>query len=757
MGTTATILIALLALLVVVPLLVVVVLYAVVPVFKALGWLLARIAKYIGVTLADIARAIGAIVMVIVLLPIIAANAVIARWAGVMHFAKAAERECRVFVAALYRVVIAHPLELVGLAALTEGLEQRLPELMATAPAPDGPSRRQTQFEGYTIVGTLQGGGSGSRVYIAQPTPARRASLERSGHFDIDRVVIKSFSLSDGSTLPQIIRENRALPAASRLGLILEHELTPDRFHYVTRFVHGESLTLTTQRLHDLAGADGLNGDTLRQAVSLVADLTGTLERYHASGLWHKDVKPDNIIVHDGVAHLVDFGLITPLRSSITLTTHGTEYFRDPEMVRMALRGAKVHEVDGVRFDIYAAGAVLYSLIENSFPAHGGLSQIRKRCPEALRWIVRRAMADYDKRYASAHEFREDVLSVLDAPDPFVLKPADLPSVQAALQEGEAAPTSNEPLPLGPDPLELGAPRVGARVQPAPLKDPALSAPLSGPALTSGTPEIRVTSWLTGGYTWVEADPLAVPDSTMRKASEYGREREQARRARARLSPDRRAWWQPHPTAQAVGIAVALLVMIVGGVLSYVFLRNADSIEQGVEMLRKNGVISDRPGLVIDLSQAPRASIRVLSERTRDESGPDRTNTVAVVVTDKGTWPESVQPQAERWIAELQRRGFTLRSELPPDVRPEGIDPASEQAATLRTLLAEVDPESAEAECVLRTWLTEHTDVALVVWFSADGERMPWVVLAPWGPTAQQRVGAAVRAIDPSSENTTKD
>ena len=37
----------------------------------------------------------------------------------------------------------------------------------------------------------------------------------------------------------------------------------------------------------------------------------------------------------------MDFGLVTPLRSAMTLTTHGTEYFRDPEMVRMALKGVK--------------------------------------------------------------------------------------------------------------------------------------------------------------------------------------------------------------------------------------------------------------------------------------------------------------------------------------------------------------------------------------------------------------------------------
>ena len=48
-------------------------------------------------------------------------------------------------------------------------------------------------------------------------------------------------------------------------------------------------------------------------------------------------------------AHLVDFGLLSRLRSAMTLTTHGTEYFRDPEMVRMALRGVKVHEVRAPR------------------------------------------------------------------------------------------------------------------------------------------------------------------------------------------------------------------------------------------------------------------------------------------------------------------------------------------------------------------------------------------------------------------------
>jgi len=93
------------------------------------------------------------------------------------------------------------------------------------------------------------------------------------------------------------------------------------------------------------------------------------------------------------------------------------------------MKGAKVNEVDGVRFDIYGAGAVLFSVIEGSFPAHGGLSRITKRCPEALHWIVRRSMAEMNGRYSSAREMLLDVHAVLAADDPFVLKPADLPSL----------------------------------------------------------------------------------------------------------------------------------------------------------------------------------------------------------------------------------------------------------------------------------------------------------------------------------------
>ncbi|MFQ5750245.1 MAG: hypothetical protein ACE5H3_12455, partial [Planctomycetota bacterium] len=196
-------------------------------------------------------------------------------------------------------------------------------------------------------------------------------------------------------------------------------------------------------------------------------DLLQTLGRYHQGGLWHKDVKPDNIIISGGRAHLVDLGLVTPLRSAMTLTTHGTEYFRDPELVRMALRGVKVQDVNGVKFDLYSVGAVLFSVIENSFPAHGSLSRITRRCPEALQWIVRRSMAEMNRRYASAREVLADLQFVLAARDPFAVKPSDLPSFApgfAEEEEPESAPVP--PLPEASiaqaEPARRGAAAVAA-------------------------------------------------------------------------------------------------------------------------------------------------------------------------------------------------------------------------------------------------------------------------------------------------------
>jgi serine/threonine protein kinase len=198
-------------------------------------------------------------------------------------------------------------------------------------------------------------------------------------------------------------------------------------------FVAGTTLDVTARRLHEHSGDDGLQHGDLQDAMGHARDLTRILARFHSEGLWHKDIKPSNLIVGPTGLHVVDLGLVTPLASAMTLTTHGTEYYRDPELVRLAMKGVKVHQVNGAKFDIYGSGAVLYTLLEDSFPAHGSLSRFNRPSPKALQFVVRKAMADMDSRYGAAAHMTQDLEYLLGAEDVWSVQPADLPSYRGTL------------------------------------------------------------------------------------------------------------------------------------------------------------------------------------------------------------------------------------------------------------------------------------------------------------------------------------
>ena len=348
--------------------------------FRGLGRLLRRVLGFVRAELVEVIQFAGTLFTLIALLPLTLMNFVIGRWATAKHYGLAIQDELASAGLGLYRIGLANPARFLGLAGLLDGVERRIPEVVERAPRKLS-KRGALQFDGYTVTGTLPAGGSGAQLFLARPKPDTVERLGGEGREVPDEVVIKSFALVQGSTLPQIVRESRALEAANRLGLVLEHHLDPERFFYVMRYVKGEDLDVVIQRMHQRSEPAGLGDADLGKVLVYGMDLLRNLDRFHTGGLWHKDVKPKNLIVADDRAHLVDFGLVTPLQSALTLTTHGTEYYRDPEMVRLAMQGVKVHEVDGAKFDLYSAGAVLFSMIENSFPAHGSLSQLTKRCP----------------------------------------------------------------------------------------------------------------------------------------------------------------------------------------------------------------------------------------------------------------------------------------------------------------------------------------------------------------------------------------
>ena len=421
-----------------IPFLVGVVLYNV---LRLVFFVIGRVVGLIGGVVLDVVRFVGHVVVAALHVPLVLLNTLFLRFNDAGRYGRGLGHEVAGVAKNVWSAVVLRPLRFVGILEMQTTTESvAMPAAPATAmdfdalddvaAVPKSKGGRPDEFDGYRVVGTLPRGGSGARLYIAEPKGDKAKTIACQIGEVVDRVVIKSFSMEEGSTMPQIVRESRALEAARDLGLVYEHRLEAARFYYVMPYVAGEDLATVTRDLHHDSDATGLNARSLRAALSYFSELLVTVERFHQKGLWHKDIKPSNVIVSKGRVHLVDLGLVTPLRSAMTLTTHGTEYFRDPDMVRLAMQGVKVHEVDGVKFDLYSAGALLYSMLENSFPAHGSLSRFSKNVPEALQWIVRRSMAEMHQRYGSASDMLADLQTVLNSANPYLLKPAALPSMQ---------------------------------------------------------------------------------------------------------------------------------------------------------------------------------------------------------------------------------------------------------------------------------------------------------------------------------------
>lgn len=600
------------------------------PILAGIGAVLGRIVEFIGGVFSDAARLVGAVIAAIVFIPLALANVVIGRWSAANHYADAFRRELRILGSRAWSIVVRRPLRLLFLEGMLEGVEGRAAEAVRQAPGSEKP-RRGGEFPGFEITGSLPAGGSGAKLYIARPDEKTRGRLEGAP----DEVVIKSFALAEGSSLPQIVRESRSLDAARRLGLVLAHELDDTRFWYAMPYHPGDNLSVAVRHAHGFSGETGVENEDLQRLLGYAIDLVGTLDRYHRGGMWHKDVKPDNIIVHDGAAHLVDFGLVSSLKSAMTLTTHGTEYFRDPEMVRMALKGVKVHEVNGAKFDIYGAGAVLYFILENTFPGHGGLSRFERRSPEALRMIVRRAMADYAHRYENAAEMLADLEVVAAASDPWSVKPAMLPSMG-----GQVPPAiARDAAPPAPAPAARVETVSSVRRTPPP-PPPAASA--------ARRPEIEVTGWWTGGY--AETSPAR------------RRAHEQVSSARRRAAVRRQA--VSSRSGGKVSLVLAVLVLGVITALAGILLVGMQEGRMYAEELARTHSVMAQEARLAGLLMEP-SSMNARRVIVIDEQGPvDESRTVRLAPEVRGRlsqlgWDVVEDPEIEALIRSVPIAGRT--------------------------------------------------------------------------------------------------
>jgi len=176
--------------------------------------------------------------------------------------------------------------------------------------------------------------------------------------------------------------------------------------YYAMEYIDGKSVRSWMRERKQKDRTIGL-GSTVR----VLGMICSALEKAHEHTI-HRDLSPENVMVtRDGNVKLLDFGLakLTQTNSDLTRVgvTLGKLQYSSPE------QRADAKNVDK-RADIYSMGVMFYEMLSGSLP------KPETRLSEAVTWLppsadafVEKAMAhDPDDRFASAKEFREELMRV---------------------------------------------------------------------------------------------------------------------------------------------------------------------------------------------------------------------------------------------------------------------------------------------------------------------------------------------------------
>src|SRR5215813_2742305 len=228
--------------------------------------------------------------------------------------------------------------------------------------------------------------------------------------------------VTDVDRLGRFQREARALSSLNHPNLVTIYEVGEAKgVHFIAmELVEGKTLSSLRDKL------------SLKELLSIVAQVAEALGAAHQSGIIHRDIKPDNVMVRpDGYVKVLDFGLVklaevepTPETAAHTQLgmAMGTLAYMSPEQ-------AAGETVDH-RTDIWSLGVVLYELATGQKPFTGESRQaiingilsgqpnqattINAGLPSELDTILSKALEkDRDLRYQTASDFRADLRRLL--------------------------------------------------------------------------------------------------------------------------------------------------------------------------------------------------------------------------------------------------------------------------------------------------------------------------------------------------------
>jgi len=240
------------------------------------------------------------------------------------------------------------------------------------------------------------------------------------------------------------MRFQREAEAVSRMSHhnvvnLLDVGFENERHYLVMEYVQG-------QTLKDLIRKKGRVKPTLAAQITL--RILAALNHAHANGVIHRDIKPQNILVHaDGHIKVADFGIATRMNSETLSRADnviGSVHYISPEQ-------ASGKEI-GITSDIYSVGVVLFEMMTGRVPYDGdtivsvAMQHLRRETPSVrslaphvtpgLAYVVSKAMEkDPSKRYQSAQQMGIDLQAALTGELDKTLREEEAKAAETALPQ----------------------------------------------------------------------------------------------------------------------------------------------------------------------------------------------------------------------------------------------------------------------------------------------------------------------------------
>src|SRR5579859_3538762 len=215
-----------------------------------------------------------------------------------------------------------------------------------------------------------------------------------------------------------------------------------------------------------------------RRVLKLAQQVLAALDAAHQQGIIHRDIKPDNILLHGERALLADFGIAKLMQGDPGLTVVGTfvgtpDYAAPEQVLALPLDG---------RSDLYAFGIVLYELLTGRVPYRAdtpmgvalqhvqGLLpppwELNPNLPLPIARVLMRALArEREGRYATGPELAEALEAAIAeaeraqsdsgsvAPTPVTGQPYVHPAAQRpTVAQMPGVPNLAEPTVIDPEP-----------------------------------------------------------------------------------------------------------------------------------------------------------------------------------------------------------------------------------------------------------------------------------------------------------------